>query len=116
MLSSLQPDDRLASYLRLFPSQGLERAVVLEDGELDGLAGRVKADGELRLVLRVGDADQVPTVAGIAVVPESRHEGKLLREALVERPATTKNGIFAGTFQSSEPIREDVKYSASHSI
>ena len=42
------------------PTQRLQTAVVLLDGELDRLPVGVEPDGELRLAPRVGDADEVP--------------------------------------------------------
>ena len=79
-------------YLGLLPSESLQGPVVLQDGKLDGLPGRVETDSELRLVLRVGDADEVPAVAGVAGVAEGCHEGELLREALVEGSAKRQRG------------------------
>ena len=83
--------------LRALPGERLEAAVVLLDGELDGLAAGVEADGELRLAARVGHADQVPAPPPplrAAAVPEGRHEGELLGQALVEDPPVEdRNGI-----------------------
>ena len=68
-----------------FPAERLETAVVLLDGELDGLAVGVEPDGELRLAARVGDADEVPPPpTAVAAVAEGGDERELLREALVE--------------------------------
>ena len=87
---------RCTTCLRPLPGERLEAAVVLLDGELDGLAVGVEADGELRLAARVGHADQVPAPPRLRVgaVPEGRHEGELLGQALVEDPPVEdRNGI-----------------------
>ena len=47
----------LGEDLGLLPRQRLDRAVVLQDGELDRLELRVEPDGELRLAAAVGDPD-----------------------------------------------------------
>ncbi len=71
--------------VRPLPGERLQRAVVPQDGELDGLPGWVETDGELRLALGVGDADEVPPASrAAAAVAERGHEAELLGEALGE--------------------------------
>ena len=84
----------LGEDLGLLPRQRLDRAVVLQNGELDRLQLRVEPDGELRLAAAVGDPDEVPFPAPeVSVVPERRHEAELLRDALVENSAKGKNNL-----------------------
>ena len=81
------------THLWPFPRQCLESAIVLLDGELDGLAVGVEPDGELRLPPRIGDADEVPASPTAAVaVAERGHKGELLREALVKHAPEEESG------------------------
>ena len=50
------------SHLLFLPGQSLEFSIVVEDGELYGLAARVETHSELRLTSSVGDPDQLPSV------------------------------------------------------
>lgn len=70
--------------LGLLPGQSLQLSVVVEDGELDGVPGRVEAHRELRLARAVGDLDGVPLVVPRPPVSEGRHKTELLGKSLVE--------------------------------
>jgi len=76
----------------------LEVSVVVEDGELDRIPGRVQTHGKLRLTLGVGDPDELPPVGGRSPVPEGGHEAELLRKSLIENPECGHDEVGGGVY------------------